>query len=463
MNTTLQPTPKSLPITSLKPHPHNARTHNKRQIRNIADSIRAFGFIGHVLIDKDHQIIAGHGRVEAAKLLKLDDVPTLCVGHLTPEQLRAYMIADNRLAELAGWDEGLLAIEFQNFLQMDLDFDVSITGFDAPHIDMLIMKQQDDDADEEPPLEIDDAAPIVSRRGDLWVLGNHRVYCGDALEEQSYQSLMQGARAEAKNKSHAILFKGKLTDSAGNPFVTTYTKRGSKRYYYYLNKTSKVRIGVAEVNTIITNVTASLDVSRINLGVEKLSKAEISKLYPAAIDALVKQAITKVIIHEEKITLMLDKQKLAQSIADAKDGVGNAHPATLTHIEILEHSDAIEVTLNVVFRCYAGRKIGYSSTEGALNITQSNHDNALIRAIVRCHKWNTMLETQEATSIKEIAEKEGVERTYVGDVMKLKYLCPEITSMIMKGTQPRTLNLSQLLRQPLQLDWQAQKALLQIA
>jgi hypothetical protein len=196
MNTTLQPTPKSLPITSLKPHPHNARTHNKRQIRKIADSIRAFGFIGHVLIDKDHQIIAGHGRVEAAKLLKFDDVPTLCVGHLTPEQLRAYMIADNRLAELAGWDEGLLAIEFQHFLQMDLDFDVSITGFDAPHIDMLIMKQQHDDADEEPPLEIDDAVPIVSRRGDLWVLGNHRVYCGDALEEQSYQHLMQGAYAD---------------------------------------------------------------------------------------------------------------------------------------------------------------------------------------------------------------------------------------------------------------------------
>lgn len=93
-----------LPITSLKPNPHNARTHSKRQIRKIANSIKKFGFLGCVLIDMDGTIIAGHGRVEAAKLLGMTEVPTLCIAHLSPEELRAYMIADNRLAELAGWD-----------------------------------------------------------------------------------------------------------------------------------------------------------------------------------------------------------------------------------------------------------------------------------------------------------------------------------------------------------------------
>jgi DNA modification methylase len=185
-----------LPISSLKPSPHNARTHSKRQIRQIADSIRTFGFLGHVLIDKDHTIIAGHGRVEAAKLLEMTEVPTLCVAHLTSEQIRAYMIADNRLAELAGWDDDILAIEFQNFLSMNLDFDISVTGFDAPQIDVLFMKQLDPEADAEPPVEIDDAAPVISRLGDLWYLGDHRIYCGDALKEESYTRLMAGEAAD---------------------------------------------------------------------------------------------------------------------------------------------------------------------------------------------------------------------------------------------------------------------------
>jgi DNA invertase Pin-like site-specific DNA recombinase len=197
--------------------------------------------------------------------------------------------------------------------------------------------------------------------------GDHQAIIDEDLWNRVQAQIQDNSviRRGTKNKSHANLFKGKLTDSSDNPFVTTYTKRDSKRYYYYLNKTSKLRIGVAELNTIITNVTDSLDISHINLGIEKLSKAEISKRYPAAIDAIMQQAITKVILHEEKITLMLDKQKLAQSICNAKYGGGETTPATLTYVEILEHSDAIEVTLNIVFRRYAGRKIGYSSTQGA--------------------------------------------------------------------------------------------------
>jgi DNA modification methylase len=185
------------PISSLKPNPRNARTHSKRQIRKIADSIDAFGFIGHILIDTEDTIIAGHGRLEAAKLLKMETVPTLCISHLSPEQNRALMMADNRLAELAGWDEDILAIEFQDLMNLNLDFDVTLTGFDAPQIDMIIMKQratEDEESDDQ--VIMDEQDPVVSRPGDLWLAGDHRIYCGNALESESYAQLMQGDTAD---------------------------------------------------------------------------------------------------------------------------------------------------------------------------------------------------------------------------------------------------------------------------
>src|ERR1700723_1145697 len=122
----------SLCVTYLSPRdvhpaPTNARTHSKRQLRQIADSIRPFGFTNPILIDRDRNIIAGHGRVEAAKLLGLTEVPTICIEHLTDDQKRAYVIADNRLAELAAWDKAILAIEFQH-LSLDPAFDVTIIG-----------------------------------------------------------------------------------------------------------------------------------------------------------------------------------------------------------------------------------------------------------------------------------------------------------------------------------------------
>lgn len=179
----------------LRPSPHNARTHSKRQIRQIADSIRTFGFVGHVLVDAEHGIIAGHGRVEAAKLLKLKQIPVLCIAHLSPAEVRAYMMADNRLAELAGWDENILAIEFSELLAEDLTFDISVTGFDIPQIDVLLAGHGEEDEDTEPPLEIAEDCPPVTRSGDIWNLGKHRLYCGDALQAESYERLLGKAKA----------------------------------------------------------------------------------------------------------------------------------------------------------------------------------------------------------------------------------------------------------------------------
>src|SRR5665213_294795 len=118
-----------LPIDALTPYSRNARTHSKPQIRQIAVSMQTFGFTNPVLIAGNNTIIAGHGRVEAAKLLGMDQVPTIRLENLTEDQIRAYVIADNRLAEKAGWDHSILSIELQHLLTLDGDFDVTITGF----------------------------------------------------------------------------------------------------------------------------------------------------------------------------------------------------------------------------------------------------------------------------------------------------------------------------------------------
>jgi ParB-like chromosome segregation protein Spo0J len=116
-------------IKNLVPYSRNSRTHSARQVHQIADSIRTFGFTNPVLINRSRMIVAGHGRVQAAKLLAIRKVPTICLDNLTEDQVRAYILADNKLAEKAGWDHSILAIELQHLTSVDLDFEVSVTGF----------------------------------------------------------------------------------------------------------------------------------------------------------------------------------------------------------------------------------------------------------------------------------------------------------------------------------------------
>jgi len=182
---------------ALRPRAANPRTHSKKQIRQIADSIQRFGFINPVLIDRDNGIVAGHGRVEAARLLGLETVPTIRLEALSEAEIRAYVIADNRLAELAGWDREILALELQGLLALDLELDVTLTGFDTPEIDILIGELaadgEDDPEDEVPPRS---PGPAVTRPGDLWQIGEHRLLCGDATESTAYARLLDGARAQ---------------------------------------------------------------------------------------------------------------------------------------------------------------------------------------------------------------------------------------------------------------------------
>jgi ParB-like nuclease domain len=178
-------------VEALKPYAGNARTHSDKQIAQIAASIRNFGFNNPVLVDADNRIVAGHGRVEAAKRLGLTSVPTIRLDHLSDAERRAYVIADNRLAELAGWDREILKIELQGLAALDLDFDVEITGFDTAELDLLlddrVEASKPDPADEIPPVA---SGPSITRPGDLWLMGEHRLLCGDARDTVAVQRLM---------------------------------------------------------------------------------------------------------------------------------------------------------------------------------------------------------------------------------------------------------------------------------
>jgi DNA modification methylase len=184
-------------IAALKPWPRNARTHSKKQIRQIADSILQFGFTCPVLIDHDNIILAGHGRVEAAKLLGMQKLPCIRLSQLTKEQKRAYVLADNKLTLNAGWDEELLAKELKELLAIDLDFDLGITGFSIAEIDSLIDGLDFEEAGdpEEDQLPKDNATPRC-RLGDIWQLGPHRLVCGNALDPETTATLLEGELAQ---------------------------------------------------------------------------------------------------------------------------------------------------------------------------------------------------------------------------------------------------------------------------
>jgi DNA modification methylase len=179
----------------LQPYARNARTHSPKQVAQIAASIREFGFNSPILIDRDGEIIAGHGRVEAAKLLGLETVPCVRLEHLSDAQKRAYILADNKLAEKAGWDREILAIELQHLTSLDLDFDVTVTGFEMAEIDLLLGSpaSEGDSVDRVPPIE---CGPAVTQFGDIWQIGRHRLICGDATNAATYARLLDGEKAQ---------------------------------------------------------------------------------------------------------------------------------------------------------------------------------------------------------------------------------------------------------------------------
>lgn len=185
---------ENLTLDALIPYARNSRTHSDEQVAQVAASIREFGFTNPVLIDANGGIIAGHGRVMAARKLGLADVPCIRLAHLSESQKRAYVIADNKLALNSGWDEKMLALEFKDLQAMD--FDLELTGFGLGDIEELLAEldatpEGNTDADETPTVQ----AEVVSQPGDVWLLGKHRIMCGDSTSSAAVDVLMSGKKA----------------------------------------------------------------------------------------------------------------------------------------------------------------------------------------------------------------------------------------------------------------------------
>lgn len=185
------------PLDRLQLDPKNPRTHSGKQVAQIARSIECFGFNVPILVDSRLKVIAGHGRVLACRRLGWRDVPTICLDHLSEAQARAYMIADNRLTEISEWDERLLAEQLKELAALDLDFSLEATGFEMGEIDLRIEGlSSGGDAKVDPADDIPaNSGPVVTRTGDLWVLGRHRLICGNALDSSAYARLLDGQKA----------------------------------------------------------------------------------------------------------------------------------------------------------------------------------------------------------------------------------------------------------------------------
>ena len=191
MSVIVQSQIEMLPTAQLAPYARNSRTHSDEQVAQIAASMREFGFTNPVLVDESGGIIAGHGRVMAAKSLGLPAVPCIRLAHLSEAQKRAYVIADNKLALNAGWDEDMLRLELADLKAAD--FDIGLLGFNADELGELLADDEDDQGGLTDPDDAPEAqAQATSQAGDIWLCGRHRVMCGDSTDIESLQALTGG-------------------------------------------------------------------------------------------------------------------------------------------------------------------------------------------------------------------------------------------------------------------------------
>jgi len=184
-----------LSIADLKPNPSNARRHSRKQLHQIAASIREFGFNSIVVADEEGMILVGHGRVEGARMAGLERVPVLRVGHLTAEQKIAFSLADNKIALNSDWDMDQLRVLWRELMGVEVNFDVEVTGFETAEIDLLVDGETSRGTPDRSDLVPAVGAEPVSRLGDLWVLGEHRLLCGDACDAAAFADLMDGEQA----------------------------------------------------------------------------------------------------------------------------------------------------------------------------------------------------------------------------------------------------------------------------
>jgi len=234
-------TVEQISLSELKPWVRNARTHSKKQIRQIAESIKAFGFTNPVLIDEANTILAGHGRTEAAKLLDMAAVPCIRICNLSGARKRAYLLADNKLALNAGWDEEILGSELKELLVSDLGIDIGITGFTIAEIDRAIEGLA---VEEDGNPEDDQLPPTVPSRcvaGDVWQLGPHRLLCGNSLDRDAVVILMDGEKAQMvfSDPPYNVRIDGHVSGLGGvrhREFAMASGEMTSKQFVGFLEK-----------------------------------------------------------------------------------------------------------------------------------------------------------------------------------------------------------------------------------
>jgi DNA modification methylase len=239
---------ETIKTTALIPYARNSRSHSESQVAQIAGSIREFGFTNPVLIDADNGIIAGHGRVMAAGLLGLASVPCIRLAHLTDTQKRAYIIADNKLALNAGWDEELLALELGEL--GDLDFDLSLIGFDETELGDLMAETTEGETDPddvpEPPVD------PVTVQGDVWVMGKHRLMCGDSTSIDAVEKLMAGEQANMLHTDppYGVDYEGVPNDHLKDAALEKFLYDALTCAFMFLHSGSNVYVWHADITAL---------------------------------------------------------------------------------------------------------------------------------------------------------------------------------------------------------------------
>ena len=413
-----------LPIESITPDPLNPRKHSREQIRAIAHSIATFGFNAPILVDKAGTIKVGHGRFEAAKFLKMKHVPVIRLEHLSEQQAKAYMLADNKLTDRSSWDDGLLALCLRELQDIVTDFEIEATGFEAPEIDFRIQSLDPPDA-----ASADDEfdapeGPAVSRSGDLWHLGPHRLFCGNALEAASYDALLNAELAAAV-----------FTDPPYNVRINGHAVgKGRKTHREF--------------------AMASGEMSRAEFEAFLHSVLQVTQPHtqPAA-------------VHFMCMDLRLDGAAALRH-SRAGEAAGFSKRDLIAHWRaklgadepLVEDNEHFILTLPVRARFRGGRAGVLSATGAALDTRLP--DAPLIKALAKAHRWRAMLEAGEVGSVEALAVRLKQERKHVSGILNLAFLAPDLTKAILKGEQPPGLRLAHLLAADLPLSWAEQRALL---
>lgn len=292
-------------VADLIPYARNSRTHSDAQVAKIASSIKEFGFLNPVIIDGENGIIAGHGRVMAAQKLKIKDVPVMEAAHLSDAQKRAYIIADNRLALDAGWDDEMLRVELQEL--DDLDFDLSLTGFDDDEIADLFPQPETEGLTDEDAVPDVPEQPVTAE-GDVWVLGNHRLMCGDSTSIDAVEKLMAGKSADFCFTSppyNAAITAAQMYSSApkasvGGLYVGGYSDNRTSEEYIQFN---------ADVISALSAVAAPDFVCCYNINYNKNSPSEYIDVVGVAKQSI---PLVETIVWEKAMAVSLQGDNLTR-------------------------------------------------------------------------------------------------------------------------------------------------------